>query len=251
MKLFYLFRYTFQNVRPVTKTLNVLRIYFNNFIVINIIISGRWNKKKSWNQSCLRNSNIASAIFSRPPPSFKLPGERNSRNLGPTPPNSAANFSKPQSTEHSRGEANKNVSLRSGSGGSPQDSRLLCKSNCRHDREQRRETRRKVCKREGNIQGGDLAGSSRGNGHNRSAKMGLLVKGRCKDGCCKTTCLRFFFFFFFSFFFPFFLPHSRPLPLFYVFFPPSGRSSRVFPASPPSFVSSIADSSHASAVSSD
>lgn len=72
MKLFYLFRYTFQNVRPVTKTLNVLRIYFNNFIVINIIISGRWNKKKSWNQSCLRNSNIASAIFSRlPPPLFQ------------------------------------------------------------------------------------------------------------------------------------------------------------------------------------
>lgn len=182
-----------------------------------------------------------------PPPSFELSGERNSRNLGPTPPNSAANFPKPQSAEHSRREANKNLSLRSGSGGSPQDSRLLCKSNCRHDHEQRRETRRKVCKREGNIQGGDLAGSSRGNGHNRSAKMGLLVKGRCKDGCCKTTCLRFFF----SFFFPFFLPHSRPLPLFYVFFPPSGRSSRVFPASPPSFVSSIADSSHASAVSSD
>lgn len=67
MKLFYLFRYTFQNVRPVTKTLNVLRIYFNNFIVINIIISGRRNKKKSWNQSCLRNPNIASAIFSPPP----------------------------------------------------------------------------------------------------------------------------------------------------------------------------------------
>lgn len=64
MKLFYPFRYTFQNLRPVTKTLNVLRIYFNNSIVINIIISGRRNKKKS--QSCVRNSNIASAIFNTP-----------------------------------------------------------------------------------------------------------------------------------------------------------------------------------------
>lgn len=65
MKLFYPFRYTFQNFKPITKTLNVLRIYFNNSIVINIIISGRRNKKKSWNQSRLRNSNIAS-----PPPSL-------------------------------------------------------------------------------------------------------------------------------------------------------------------------------------
>lgn len=199
MKLFYPFCYTFQNFRPVTK---------------------KKKKKIKRKVEINRVSEIRISLpryLTPPPPSFKLPQKRNFRNLGPTPPNSAANFSKPQSTEHSRGEANKNLSLRSGSGGSSQDSRLLCKSNCRHDREQRRETRRKVCKREGNIQGGDLAGSSRGNGHNRSAKMGLLVKGRCKDGCCKTTCLRFFFSFFFSFFFPFFLPHSRPLPLFYIF----------------------------------
>lgn len=75
MKLFYPFRYTFQNLRPVTETLNVLRIYFNNSIVINIIISGRRNKNKSWNQSCVRNSNIASTIFNTPSPLSNFQGK--------------------------------------------------------------------------------------------------------------------------------------------------------------------------------
>lgn len=122
------------------------------------------------------------------------------------------------------------------------NSRSLCKSNCQHNEARERGAREgnprgrtaskaggRVLEEEqlrmargakswgknsfegrrgGNVlreerRGGDLAGSSRGNGHNRSAKMGLLVKGRCKDGCGGTTCL-------IRFLRPFF-PRPRPV----------------------------------------